>query len=198
MDTNFQPHKAVEEAQERQEHAAGHGAVSRVGARWVPIAASILAVIAALASLVSNQRSAAALIAKNEAILAQAKATDSYNLYEARRIRQRMYEALVDSGVTANPARAAKLRGTAADEIAKEKPVLAQARRYEDETEHANARSESALKSHEIIEVAVTFFEIAIVLVSISALITTRLLSGVAIGAAAAGAIVFVVGFFAH
>jgi hypothetical protein len=197
LDSNFEAHKVAEEARERHERLERGGGESH-GARWVPIAASILAVIAALANLVSNQRSAAALIAKNEAILAQAKATDAYNFYESRRIRQRLYEALVDSGVATDPARVTKLRKTAADEIVKEKPILKQAQDSEHAVDVANERSEHALKAHEILEIAVTFFEIAIVLVSISALVTTPLLSGVAIAAATGGLIVFVVGFFSH
>ena len=182
--------KAVEEARERHEHAS-HAAPSR---RWIPLVAALLAVVAALANLASNQRSSDALIAKNEAILAQAKASDAYNFYEARGIKEHAYEALVDAGLVRDPQRLAKLSGIAKRERVEKAKPLADAQRYERAVAEENERSERVLHAHEILEIAVTLFEVAIVLVSISALVTTRLLNGSVVVAAAFGAIAFVIG----
>ncbi|HEV3156058.1 MAG TPA: DUF4337 family protein [Candidatus Baltobacteraceae bacterium] len=194
MDSDFDSHKALEEANERHEHAVH--AVQ--GKRWIPIAAALLAVIAALANLASNQRSTDGLLAKNEAILAQAKESDAYNLYEARSIKEHTYEAFLNAGLVHNSKRIAEFTAISAHERTEKTKSLAQAHQDEQAVIGANERSERALHSHEILEVAVTSFEVAIVLVSISALIATPILSVTAISAAAIGAIVFAFGLLSH
>ena len=57
-------------------------------------------------------------------------------------------------------------------------------------------RAEHLLASHEILEVATTLFEIAIVLVSVSALVGTRLLPIVAGVLTASGLLIALRGFF--
>ncbi len=57
------------------------------GNRLVSLAAAIIAVLAALGTLYSHHRSISALSVKNAAILTQARATDTYNAYEAKQIR---------------------------------------------------------------------------------------------------------------
>ena len=64
----------------------------RSGNKLVSLAAAIIAVLAALGTLFSHHRSIAALSAKNQAILTQARATDTYNAYEAKQIRYNIYQ----------------------------------------------------------------------------------------------------------
>lgn len=189
---SFEPHKAFEEAAERHEHAA-HGGGR--GARWVPIAAAILAVLAAIANLVGSQRSTSAIVSKNEAILFTARASDTYNEYEARSIKQHIYEAALATGSAREPA---KLAAVAKHERTAKVPVLEKARGFEEEAKLANERSERSLKSFETIEVGVTFLEVAIVLVSISALASTPFLTIVAVLASAVGIVIFLMGLGSH
>jgi hypothetical protein len=91
LQDEFDAHKAVEEAQERGEHAG------EAKFRGILLLAALVAVIAAIASLLSNQHATAALQAKNEAILDQAHATDAWNFYEARSIKQHIYQAASDA-----------------------------------------------------------------------------------------------------
>ncbi|GAC1407618.1 MAG: hypothetical protein NVSMB64_14700 [Candidatus Velthaea sp.] len=183
--SDFDASKAFQEARERGEHAEKHGA------RWVPIAAAIIAVIAAIANLVASQRSTIALTSKNEALRQTTLASDAYNEYESRSIKQHIYEADIASGIARDPA---KLQAVADHEKEKGKPVLAKAHRFEQGAEAANERSEHYLKSYETLEIGVTFFEIAIVLVSISALATTRVLTVVAAVATIAGFVISIIG----
>ena len=149
----------------------------RYARRWVPIAAAVLAVLAAFANLLSSQRSTESLIAKNDAILATTSAADQYAFYQARRQRETIYRAAIDAGTSKNNA---KLAAIAATEKAKEAPVLAKARKFEESAAASNERSERRLHAHEILEVAATLFEIAIVLVSISAIAASPVLTAVA------------------
>jgi Domain of unknown function (DUF4337) len=181
------PAKVVEEAQERH-HAAGEH-----GPRWVPLAAAILGVLAAITTFVSNLRSTNALIAKNDSIVATTHASDTYNEFQAGRIKYYIYQAAIDTDHSGN---VAKLRATADRETKKGPPLLAKARRFDEQAARDNERSERLLFSHDVIEVATTLFEVSIVLVSITALVGSRLLPTVAGVASLIGVIVFLVGLF--
>lgn len=176
--------KTFQEAHERSETRGE-------SPRWVPVAAAVLAVLSAISGFLSNQRSTNALVAKNDAIVATARASDTYGQYEAERQKYYAYQSLIDAGLTRN---VAKMRATADREARKGPPLLARARGFDDEAQQMNARSETLLASHEKIEVAATLFEVAIVLISISALAGSRLLPISAGIATAIGLVVFAVG----
>jgi hypothetical protein len=173
------------EAQERHEHGRDSAE------KWVPVFAAILAVLSAVSGFLSNVRSTAALVAKNDAIVATAHASDTYAQYEAERQKFYAYQSLVDAGIVKN---VAKVRATADREAKKAPPLLAKAHRFEELSAHHDAHSDSLLASHERIEVAATLFEVAIVLVSISALVGSRLLPITAGVATAIGLVIFVAG----
>ncbi|MEO7040316.1 MAG: DUF4337 family protein [Candidatus Elarobacter sp.] len=85
-------------------------------------------------------------------------------------------------------------RATAARENAKGPPLLARAHAFEKDAVVESRRSERLLASHETIEIATTLFEVSIVLVSITALVGSRLLPIVAGIASLLGIVVFLVG----
>ncbi|GAC1660153.1 MAG: hypothetical protein NVS4B13_08080 [Candidatus Elarobacter sp.] len=160
--------KSFEEAQERREHGPS-------GPRWVPIAAAVLAVLAAIAGYFGNLRSTEALVAKNDAIVATTHASDTYAQYQAGRIKYYIAQSALDQGL--NPGgNEKKLKATVEHEKPKGAPLLEKARGFEEQAAHHNAHSEHLLHEHETIEVGATLFEVAIVLVSITALIGSRLL----------------------
>ena len=163
------------------------------GPRWVPIAAAVLAVFAAISSYAGNVRSTTALIAKNDAIVAITHASDTYAEFQADRLKFYVAQTALDAGVGPG-GDAVKLREAATREAGKAKPLLAKAKGFEDEAKRANARSERSLAQHETIEVATTLFEVSIVLVSITALVGSRLLPIVAGVASALGIVIFAIG----
>ncbi len=192
MSQDFNAHKALEDAERRHEHAA------QAERRWIPMAAAVVAVFAALATLFSNQRSTVALIAKNEAILAQTKASDQYNYFEAKRIKYHMYAAFADAHITSSVVGERHLRSVAQKEEREAKPILDTARKLERDSIADQERSERALRAHEVLEVAVTLFEVSIVFVSISALTTSRLLAYVAAASTTIGMVFFFIGLVVH
>jgi Domain of unknown function (DUF4337) len=178
--------KAFEDAHERHEH--GHE-----GPRWVPIAAATLAVLAAVAGYFGNLRSTQALVEKNDAIVATTHASDTWSQYQAGRVKYYIATTAIDQGV--NPGgNIAHLRDVAKGETAKGPPLMAKAKGFEEEALRHNEHSEKLLQQHETIEVAATLFEVAIVLVSITALVGSRLLPISAGVAAVLGAGFFIVG----
>jgi len=189
VDQNFDAHHAVSEAHERHEAVSEHR-----GSRFVPVAAAVLAVTAALANLLSNQRATEALSAKNEAILARAEASDDYAYYQARKTRATIYETALATTPAMPAAERDRLRAAATHERSETAPLLAQAKKDEARIAVEAHRSESAMRAHEVLEGSVTLFEVSIAVVSISALAASGLLTGLGLAAAGVGLVVLVIG----
>lgn len=189
MQGDFDAHKTIEEANERHEHAVGGhgGAVKSPHARLVPIAAALLAVIAAIASLLANKSATEALQLKNEAILLRTEASDTYNFYESRSIKEHVYRAAAEANPALSGSARAKLVDVATHERIEKGPLLEKARAQEENAKKASERSERASRAHEILEGGVTLFEVAIAVVSISALTSSTFLIYFGAFAAAGG-----------
>jgi hypothetical protein len=163
-------HNAFEEAVERDRDI-------RFGRyRLIPLAAAIIATAAALSTLFAHHRSISALAIKNEAILVQAKASDQFAYYQAKRIKYTVSSLLLVSGVARDAASRAALKSTADHEGSSSLAILSGAQKLEHTAEQEQARSEVILRSFETLEIATTLFDIAIVFVSISALSGARVL----------------------
>ncbi|MDP9017105.1 MAG: DUF4337 domain-containing protein [Candidatus Eremiobacteraeota bacterium] len=187
--SDFSAHEALEQAQERSEHSRGNPTVA--------IAAALLAVLAALSTMFAHSRSTTGLVEKNEAILAQARASDKYNYYEAKQIKFHLYNALLDAGLGDQAARA-RMLAKATSEQTKSKPILKQAQTLEAQAEERQLHSESALHAYETFEIAVTLFEVSIVFVSISALAGSSALIVIAGVSSSIGIVFLILGFLRH
>jgi hypothetical protein len=179
--------KAFEDATERAKSA------HEGGSRWVPVAAAVLAVLAAVSGFLANVRATQSLIAKNDSIVATTRASDTYNEYQAERLKFAIVESALEAG-TAPPSNAAKLRATAAREAAKAPPLMTLAQSFEHRADDLDAKSEHLLSQHETLEIASTLFEVSIVLVSVTALVGSRVLPIAAGIASAVGALAFALG----
>ncbi len=188
MQPEFDAHKTLEEAHERAEHGR------EGGTRRILLIAAVFAVIAAILSLFANQRATLALQEKNDAILAQAKASDAWNFYQARSIKSKIYDATSTLPSLSDAARK-KLTAAAKHESRDQKKLQDEATEYQKQvTEHAE-RSERLMHSHEILEAAVTFFEVAIAIVSIAGMTASGPLVVLGVLAAVAGTGLAVFGF---
>src|SRR5437660_7373786 len=89
--------RAVEESEKR--------------ARWIvylSFSTAIIAVFAAISALESGTFSNEALIQKNEALLAQAKASDQWAYYQAKSVKATIYSSQAAVAQSSNPDLAAK------------------------------------------------------------------------------------------
>jgi hypothetical protein len=154
--------KNVEEAVERAEHARMPG-----GGRYA-LAAAVVAVIAAIGTLLGNHRSVQALDARSAASLAQARATFAV-------------VSVVDEH---------KPQSLDA--------VVAQGRKLEEQASSAERRSDTLLSSYETIEYGTTICEIAIVFVSISALARKPWLFFTGLGAGVLSVAIIIIGELRH
>jgi hypothetical protein len=171
-------HAALHQSEEMRGNAEG-------GNRLVSLAAATIAVLAALGTLFAHHRSISALNVKNTAILLQARASDEYNHYEAKRVRAAIIDALLEAGVYRTQDARTRLKTFAEGEARESAAAFAKAKGLQADSDAAERRSERILHSYEILEIATTFFEVSIVLVSISALVRTPvfLTSGCALSA---------------
>jgi uncharacterized membrane protein YgdD (TMEM256/DUF423 family) len=165
--------------------------------RFVSLAAAIIAVLAALGTLSAHHRSVAALTAKNEAILSQGKAFDAYNRYEAKQIRYTIYQALLAANVTHAPPAISRLESVARSEQQSSPAILAQGEALEAAATADEEHSETLMQSYETLQFATTFFEVAIVFVSLAALTNTVLFFPVGCLSALVGIVLFSIGLVA-
>ena len=149
------------------------------------VAVAVVAVLAALSNLLSTHRSLQSILAKNEAIVSFARASDTYNYYEAKAIREEVYRAAILTSGHPHPG----LQKLVEHERDTKASVLAKAQEYEHDADADNVRSERYQKSHETLEIGVMFFQIAIVIFSISSITRVVLLPGLAAIAAVSGVI---------
>jgi hypothetical protein len=182
-------HKTLTEADEAQ------GAAAR-GDRITSVVIAIVAVLAALGTLFAHHRSISALTTKNQAILSQARASDAYGKYEAKQVRFQVAQTLIASDIARTPEGRQALIALANRERDTSPDVLAKAQSLEASSEADDLLSEKVLKSYETLQLATTFFEIAIVLVSISTLVRTRAFLTVGCTVSVLGIVFLIIGYF--
>jgi Domain of unknown function (DUF4337) len=181
-------HKTLHEAAEMQSS-------TERGRRLVALAAAIIAVLAALGTLFTHHQSILGLTAKNHAILLQGRASDTYNKYEAKRVRAQIISGLLDAGMYRDEAARRRMESLAAKERSDSAHDFDAAQDNETESKLYEERSERFLRSYETLMIATTFFDVAIVLVSISALVRTAILLATGCVLSAAGIALMILGF---
>lgn len=185
----FNPAHALRDVDARRREIA-------TGQRIVPVAAAVIAVLAALATLFAHHSSILALALKNEAVLLQTKSVDQYNYYESKRVRADLMQALIDADlVPKNSAGRAKMEQRIAGETSDADSVLSKAKALESQASDSIQRSERFVGSYENYQVAATLFEVSIILVSITALSRTKAFLYVAAVATLVGLGFLTVGF---
>ncbi len=156
----------LEQALERAE-AAGE---ERSSPRWtfhLALSTALVAVLAAIASLQAGALANRALLAKNEAVLAQAKASDQWAYYQAKGIKSLMYELqseMTDAYRAAHDAHEAKRYK------AEQVELKAQAEEIEKRVKEANGEADHLLHHHHQFALAVTLFQVSIALAAIASL----------------------------
>ena len=168
----------LEHLHEEIHHHAEHGGPKWIS--WVALSTAILAVLAAIAGLLSGKHA-------NEAMMSQIQASDQWAYYQAKSIKA----SVLDAKMT--------LTATATD---KDKEKAAQ---YEEqqveikrEAEERQAEARTNFHKHEVFARGVTMFQIAIAIAAISALTKKWRFWIVSLGFGVVGTVFLVLGFLAH
>jgi Domain of unknown function (DUF4337) len=174
MSESYSVHEGVEHA--HHAHHALEGSGNR-RLRYVPVAAAILAVCAGLSSILSGRMGAHVLSLKNEALLHEVAASDLWNEYQSESLKAHFYEI---SAQSADAKVSSSFRTQATKYRAEQTPLSTQAHREEAARDTALAASTALEIQKSNLEVALAFFEVAIVLTSIAAMIERPVLFSLA------------------
>jgi hypothetical protein len=168
----------LENLQEEIHHHAEHGGAPWIS--WVALSTAILAVLAAIAGLLSGSHA-------NEAMMNQIEASDQWGYYQAKSIKASVLEAKMSLAATAT-------------EKDKEKAAQYQEEQTEikREAEHMQTEAKAHFHKHEVFARSVTMFQIAIAIAAISALTRKRRFWFVSLVFGLAGAVFLVLGSMAH
>ncbi len=157
------------EAHEHTEHAEHAAHENNPFVSQVSITIALLAVIAAVAGSLETYESASAIIEANTAVLSQDKATDQWNLYQAKSLKKNMYLLAADNG----GAKAAAYLKKAKDEGDGQDQAQDKAKDLEKDRDEALAASASHESRHHHLGIAATLLEMAIAISTI-AIITRK------------------------
>ena len=168
----------LEHLHEEIHHHAEHGGPPWIS--WVALSTAILAVLAAIAGLLSGKHA-------NEAMMSQIQASDQWGYYQAKSIKAAVLEAKTTLA-------------EAATEKDKEKAAQYQEQQAEIklEAEHKEAEAASNFHKHEVFARSVTMFQIAIAIAAISALTKKRRYWFVSLGFGVVGAVFLGLGLIMH
>ncbi len=182
----------LEEATEHAVEAAEHRS------RWLvylSFTTALIAVLAAVAALESGTYSNEALIQKNEALLAQAKASDQWAYYQAKGIKGSVYATQAAAARATNPELADKSQKEADRYAAEQEEISKSAREFEGEEKKDSELSDKSLEHHHRFAYAVTMFQISIALAAVAALSRQKAVWLVGLAISLLGLLYFVDGF---
>jgi Domain of unknown function (DUF4337) len=144
----------LEHLHEEVHHSAEHGGEAWIS--WVALSTAILAVLAAIAGLLSGKNA-------NEAMINQIEAADQWNYYQAKGIKAAVLDAKMSLATTPSESDSAK-----AARYEKEQEEI------KSEADHKQSEAKLNFHRHEIYARGVTLFQIAIAVAAISALTKKR------------------------
>ncbi len=168
----------LEHLHEHVHHSAEHSSEAWIS--WVALSTAILAVLAAIAGLLSGKNA-------NEAMINQIEAADQWSYYQSKSIKASVLDAKMSLSGTPNESDHMKR-----DRYEKEQEEI------KSEAEHKQGHAKSDFHRHEVYARAVTMFQIAIAVAAISALTKKKTFWMVSLLFGAAGAVFFVLGAMAN
>jgi Domain of unknown function (DUF4337) len=167
----------LEHLHEQMHHSAEHSAEAWIS--WVALSTAILAVLAAIAGLLSGRNA-------NEAMISQIEASDQWSYYQSKSIKASVLDAKMSLTGTPNESDRTKR-----DRYEKEQEEI------KSEAEHKQSEAKSDFHRHEVYSRGVTLFQIAIAIAAISALTKKKRFWVVSLLFGAAGCVFLVLGAIA-
>src|SRR5438552_2284603 len=168
----------LEHLQEQVHHSREHSRERWVS--WVALSTAILAVLAAIAGLLSGQHA-------NEAMAAQIEASDQWAYYQAKGIKAAVLDAKMSLSGSPNETDKSK-----AERYEEEQTEIQKEAKEKEKEAKAN------FHQHEVFARGVTMFQIAIAIAAISALTLRRRFWMVSMLIGAVGCIFLALGFVQH
>ncbi|HLG88832.1 MAG TPA: DUF4337 family protein [Alphaproteobacteria bacterium] len=140
------------EAMEHAEHSAHAAESGDPLTLRVTLSIAIMAVIGATIGALGETEAAHTFVEKNEAVLAQAKASDAWTNYQAESLKKHVYD--LGAAIAATPEAAQKLKDQS-DRFSKEQPdIQATAKRFEADVEERGKSADRHFERHHTLTVA--------------------------------------------
>ncbi len=162
-------HEKLNELREEQEKSGSFGKFIQL----IALATGLMAVCAAVAAQQAASLANEALLLSNRSILAETKASDTWNEYQADGIKRREFETQV-LVTAANSSQSQGFAAEAKREADKQPDLMNQAQELEAERDRLRRESEDTNAIHETFARAVGALQIGIALASIAALTRRR------------------------
>jgi hypothetical protein len=159
-------------------HEAIHEELEREGGRLlrtIALTTSLLAALAALASLRAGSTVNEALALKTEATRLQAEASDQWAYYQAKGLKAAVQEGIRASWLAAGKEPPADVAEKAARYTAEQEQIAEKAREKERERDAREHEAQHLLHQHHAFAAAVAFFQVSIALGAVAALTRLRL-----------------------
>ncbi len=174
------------EAHEHAEHAEHAAHEGNPLISHVTLTIAILAVIAAIGASLEGTEGDGALGSKNEAVLAQNRATDTWNLYEAKSLKKNLYALAADQSGPKAAAYAKTAAQNAADQVIYSK----QAKGFEAQRDEATKAAEVHEHRHGKLTIASTLLHMSIAIATLAIILKKRWPWLTALSLAAGGLVV--------
>ena len=193
---DFETTELKEKLEETTEHATEAG---EHPSRWVvhlSFTTALIAVFAAIAALESGSYANEALLRKNEALLAQARASDQWAYYQAKSVKSTIYATQAASSKSSDPALSAKAQQEAERYATEEAEISKAAKDLEKEAHEETELSAHSLEHHHRFAYAVTMFQVSIALAAVAALSRQKAMWLVGLVISMLGIVYFLDGFW--
>ena len=172
------------EHHEHAEHAEHAAHANDPLISQVTFTIAVLAVVAAIAASLETTESDHAIVSKNDAVLAQNQASDTWAQYQAEGLKKNLYQ--IASG--APGPKAAAYAAKAADEAAKGPPLSKKATGLEEAVKAHIDEAEVHERRHGRLTIASTLLHMAIAIATLAIILHKRWPWFTALGLSAAGA----------
>jgi Domain of unknown function (DUF4337) len=173
------------------DHAVEHEAHKGGLGQQVAIFTAVLATVGAIVSFFGGDTQNKALLYKNEAVLERAEASDQWNFYQAKSMKQNLAE--LAASVATDPKKVEFYNAEAQRYSKEKKEIEKEARDHEAKSKKYSEMSEHALHPHHYLAISMTLLQIAIALASITVLTRQRWLLYGAASSALGGAVLGVI-----
>ncbi len=158
------------EAREHAEHAAEAIEAKDPLLQQVTMTIAVLAVVAAICASLETTEGDKTIGDKNEAVLQQNRATDTWNLYEAKSLKKNLYTLAADQP---GP-RQASYAKTAAQNLTEHTGISKQAKGFEAARDRANDEAKVHEGRHGTLTIASTLLHMAIAIATLAIVLHRR------------------------
>ncbi|MHB8529054.1 MAG: DUF4337 family protein [Caulobacteraceae bacterium] len=158
------------EVRERAEHAAEAIEAKDPLLSQVTMTIAVLAVAAAISASLETTEGDKTITAKNDAVLEQNRATDTWNFFQAKSLKKNLYELAADQG---GP-RAGAYAKTAAKNATEQIAIQKEARALETARNQWSEKAETHERHHGRLTVASTLLHMAIAIATLSIILHRR------------------------